>query len=91
MTENTKSEYISLYDLLEWANTKYYGNLTNTTYEFLALLQENNKTLPIYKYHKGIKDRLTKQEKSLNDYLKEINAHHGYKINKNIFDSEIPF
>lgn len=46
-----EQEYISLYDLLEWANTKYYGNLTNTTYEILALLRENNQTLPIYQHH----------------------------------------
>ncbi|APB79318.1 TPA: hypothetical protein RVS72_000533 [Pasteurella multocida] len=83
-THQTKEEYISLFDLLEWANNKYYGNLTNTTYEFLALLKENNQTLPIYQHHKGLKDRITKLDNTLNDYLKAINHNHGYK-------SDIPF
>ncbi|WGE91809.1 hypothetical protein [Actinobacillus genomosp. 1] len=83
-----RDEYISLYDLLEWANSKYYGNLTNTTYEFLALLKENNQTVPIYQYHKGIKDRLTKLGESLNQYLKDINSNHGYK--NNLYD-DTPF
>lgn len=71
-------EYISLYDLLEWANTKYYGNLTNTTYEILALLRENNQTLPIYQHHKGIKPRITKLDNTLNEYLKAINENGQY-------------
>ena len=85
-----KGEFISLYDLIEWAKSKHYGNFINATHDIFTILREENKEVNSYKYYTEIKPRTTKTNKKLSDYLLVLNKNHGYKIDDD-FDDDIPF
>lgn len=79
-----QEEFISLYDLLEWAQKSYGYSLTNTTYDLISILSENMASVDVYEYFDGIKPRTVNTKTTLEVYLKEINRNHGYDI-------ELPF
>lgn len=72
-------EYISIYDLVEYAKGKHDGSIIEATYELINLIKENNAEIAVFEHFNGIKPRLTKQENKLYDYLLEINYFKGYK------------
>ena len=90
LDNQAKGEFISLYDLIEWAKSKHYGNFINATHDIFTILREENKEVNSYKYYTGIKPRTTKTNKKLSDYLLVLNKNHGYKIDDD-FDDDIPF
>lgn len=87
-----QEEFVSLFDLLQYVQHIHSENITNATYDILTILQEEDKKLDVYKFHSGIKPRITLQEKPLNDYLLKINRNQGYKTQGlDSFNDDIPF
>ncbi|WP_373100572.1 MULTISPECIES: hypothetical protein [Pasteurellaceae] len=87
-SEEQQDEFVSIFDLLKFANSQ---DIINATYQIHSILQEEKKQVKVYQYHTGIKPRLTLQEKPLNDYLLKINKNQGYKKQGLDFDDDIPF
>ena len=76
----SQEEFISLYDLLEWAKNSYSDDLAATTYDLISILDENSLSADVYKYFDGIKPRTVKAEKTLRAYLLDINDKYGYDM-----------
>ena len=69
----SKEDYISLYDLIEWAKSKNHGNFINATHDIYTVLKEDDKQVFSYKYYSGIKPRMTKTNQTLNQYVLDLN------------------
>ena len=86
-----KGEFISLYDLIEWAKTKNSRSLINATYDIFTILKEECSDAFAYEYLAGIKLRTIKTDKKLSDYVLALNLNKGYKKTVDNFDDDIPF
>lgn len=85
-----EGDYVSLYDLLEWANPNY-SNLSDTAEDLLRLLQGKN--IQLYRHYTGIKKSIDKDDQQIAEMLKFIEVNNGYKKKENPFDDDfdIPF
>lgn len=90
MNDYYQEEYISVYDLLDWAKEKNFNAEHVAAQDILNILREQE--IDLYRHYEGIKPRLTIEEQSLNDILSDIVANSGYgpKV-LGPFDDDIPF
>lgn len=66
------SDYISLYDLIEWAKSYNNNNLDNAITDLINIIQEQKIDLKTYIIHDGIKPRISVNNASLLTCLKDI-------------------
>lgn len=90
MINSDQEEYISIYDLIEWAKTKHYKSIVAATFDIFTILQEQNQTVEVYQRYTGIKERITKKNQTLNKIVLDINKNQGYQTDDG-FDDTIPF
>lgn len=79
-----EADYISLYDLLEWAKPNY-DNLSATATDLLRLL--NGQNIQLYRHYTGIKKSIDKDNQKLAEILKSVKAYNSYEEP----DFDIPF
>ena len=78
-----RAEYISLYELIEWAkNAGNHENLSDTASDILRILGEQN--IALYREYGGLKPCIEKDKQSLKKALEFV------KINNDYFD-KLPF
>ncbi|MGX2969169.1 hypothetical protein ACWIVY_02510 [Ursidibacter sp. B-7004-1] len=84
-----EGDYISLYDLLEWAKPEY-SNLSDTAKDLMRLL--NGANIQLYRHYTGIKKSIDKDEQKILDMLIFVEQNNGYeKAEPFNFDEDIPF
>ncbi|ARU64603.1 hypothetical protein FWK45_03885 [Histophilus somni] len=78
-----EDDYISVYELIEWAREVGDGSIINATYLLLKDLDE--KTIQTYR-KSPLTNRISKTNTNLFDMLKEANKFNSYDC-----DCDIPF
>ena len=82
-----RDDYISLYDLIEWAKTTgRHSNYSDTASDLLRII--GGQTLQLYRAYGGLKPRIDKDDLRLNVALEFVLDNDGYDVN---FNTEIPF
>lgn len=83
-----QNDYISLYDLIEWAkiagNHNDYSDAANDLLRIMG-----DQTLQLYKAYGGLKPSIDKDKRSLKQALEFIKANNGYEFS--FSDDDIPF
>ena len=77
------NDYISVYELIEWAKSEYENHIGDTAKDILRLL--NGKQIKTYKHYTGLKSRIEKDDTDLIRMLNFAYINNGYE------DLEIPF
>lgn len=84
-----RDDYISLYDLIEWAKTTgRHSNYSDTASDLLRII--GGQTLQLYRAYGGLKPSIDEDNLRLNLALKFVLNNGGYDALDN-FDDEIPF
>lgn len=87
-----QNDYISVYELIEWAKSEYGNHIGDTAKDILRLL--NGKQVQTYKNYTGLKARIEATETNLSQLLNFACNQNGYKKSTSLydnFDDDIPF
>lgn len=82
----SEADYISLYELLEWAKSDY-PDLSATAKDLLRLL--DGKEIQLYRHYTGIKKSIDKDNQRLDEMLDFVKRKNSYEVD--IFEFDIPF
>ena len=85
-TSQNRGDYISLYDLIEWAKSETNFNYTDTANDILRII--GDRYISLYREYGGLKPCIEADKQSFKRALQFMAKNNGYE---EIFDDDIPF
>ena len=86
LISQNKGDYISLYDLIEWAKNETGFNYTDTANDILRII--GDRYISLYREYGGLKPCIETDKQSFKNALQFVAKNNGYE---EIFDDDIPF
>ena len=86
LISQNKGDYISLYDLIEWAKNETGFNYTDTANDILRII--GDRYISLYREYGGLKPCIETDKQSFKNALQFMAKNNGYE---EIFDDDIPF
>lgn len=81
-----RGEYISLYELIEWAKSQTGFDYTNTANDILRII--GDRYIQLYKEYGGLKPSIERDNNNFKRSLQFVSENNGYEP---FFDEQIPF
>lgn len=81
-----RGEYISLYELIEWAKSQTGFDYTNTANDILRII--GDRYIQLYKEYGGLKPSIERDDNNFKRSLQFVSENNGYEY---FFDEQIPF